>query len=174
MAGRRFTRGVQRGARRMSSWLEIPWSDTNLTAAGGTIVASLTTAEKAKRPFTIVRTHMLIGVVTDQVVATEDFFGAVGMCVVSDQASAAGAASVPTPDTDAASDLWFLHQYYMGEFRFGTNVGFQNRSERQYQIDSKAMRKVNEDEDVLVIAELNTTGSGHTVSIAGRLLIKEH
>jgi len=86
MARGRVIRPRARGARRMTSWLEIPPSETTLTGAGGTIIASLTTAEKAKLPFTIVRTHIACQVTSDQIAASETQFSALGGVVVSQQA----------------------------------------------------------------------------------------
>ncbi len=171
---RGFTHGGRR-ARRETSWFEIPATRTALSAIGGTILNSLTTAEKALRPFTIIRTHLELLVESDQSAASEFQLGAVGIAVVSDQASAAGVASVPTPITDADSDNWFLHQYFMANFLFATGAGFDGADGQIYSIDSKAMRKVNDSDDVVVVAEVDTNvSSGLLVSMAGRILIKNH
>ncbi len=45
----------------------------------------------------------------DQITASEFVVGAFGMLVVSEDAFAAGAASIPGPFTDAGSDLWMVH-----------------------------------------------------------------
>jgi len=173
---RQYTRGRGRlGAPRATSWLEVEFSTTNITAAN--ILASLTTAEKAKRPFTIIRTRLEVQMTSDQAAATESQFGAIGLCVISDQASAIGVTAVPTPITDLASDLWLMHQVMFGEFLFGTAVGFQDLvgSSSSYSIDSKAARKVNDDEDVVFVAEADgVLGSGINLKIGGRVLIKEH
>ena len=108
MATRHF-RSRSSTTRRATSWFDIPPFSVAVVAGGGTILASLTAAELAKRPFTIIRTHLTFDVQSDQVAATEVQTGAMGMAVVSDQASALGVTAVPTPATDAASDLWYLH-----------------------------------------------------------------
>ena len=176
MARRReFARGASAiRSRRLTSWLDLPFATTTLTAAGGTIVLSLTAEELSKRPFTIVRTHMMVHMTSDQIGADEQQFAAVGMCVVSDQAAAIGVTAVPTPVTDAASDLWFFHNNVAAEFAFVTGVGFDASAGETSQFDSKAMRKVNNDQDVLLIVELATgISSGLSITIGGRLLIKE-
>ena len=176
MARRAFpSRAVAvRGPRRLTNWFEILSTQTTLTAIGGTLIASLTADEKLERPFTIVRTHLEVQFGSDQIAASETQFGAVGMAVVSDQAAAAGVSAVPTPDTDAASDLWFLHQYLQNTVDFGDATGFIMQGDRRYQIDSKAMRKVNDSEDVILVAELNNIGGGQIVGVSGRFLIKVH
>ena len=177
MARRRdFVRGASaiRSAR-TTSWFEIQPVTLAQVAGGGGITHSLTALELAKRPFTIVRTHLTVHLTSDQLAVDELQFGAVGMCVVSDQASAIGVTAVPTPVTDADSDLWFLHQYMAAEFAFVSGVGFDAAGGHTYLIDSKAARKVNNDEDVLIIAELaGGISNGLIWTIAGRLLIKEH
>ena len=172
---RRFSRGRGRlGSDRIMSWLPIDIASFSVSAAG-TIVNSLTTAEKARRPFTVIRTHLEVAMNTDQIIASEDQIGAVGMCVVSDQAVAIGAMAVPTPVTDLDSDLWFVHQLMFGEFVFMTAAGFQARTSVRTTIDSKAMRKVDDSEDLIMVAQSSSAlGEGITMITGGRLLIKEH
>ena len=162
------------GQRRMSSWLDLPPTSTGLASASAIILA-LTTAEKAKRPFTIVRTHLVVQIVTDQLAADELQVGAIGGCVVSDQAVGIGVTAVPTPETDAASDFWFLHQWLISDFALASSIGFDADAGHIYTIDSKAMRKVNEDEDIIFVIEGGSVlGSGVAIRAAGRMLIKEH
>jgi len=172
MAGHRFTRGVTRGARRETSWFDIPLVVAGLDG-NAVLAATLTVPEAAKRPFTIIRTHVQVMVHTDQQIASESWAAGFGLCVVSDQAAAIGVTAVPTPITDLDSDLWFMHQLQQGRFAFGTAASFANIGDN-YDYDSKAMRKVNDAQDVAVVIEGNTVGNGMTYSIWGRLLIKEH
>ncbi len=167
---------TQRGGtvRRMSDWFFIaPGHNTLAGAASAVVVASLNAAGLAARPFTIVRTHMELTIESDQTAASERQIAAIGMAIVSDQASAIGVTAVPTPSTDAGSDLWFAHQWMFNEFLFVSGVGVHPNAGAKYSIDSKAMRKVNADEDVLVIAE-NSLAGGSVIGAAGRFLIKVH
>jgi len=86
-----------RGPRRATSWFDIPPTLTAFTSAGGTILVSLDPAEKDARPFTIIRTHLEILISSDQLTADEKQIGAIGMCVVSNQAESVGVTAVPTP-----------------------------------------------------------------------------
>jgi len=169
----RFIRGVGRGAKRHSTWLEIVPTFTAFTATGGTILNSLNTDEEQKRPFTIVRTYLEVLIKTDQLVAVEIQIGAIGLAVVSDQAEQTGVAAVPTPVSNADSDLWFVHQWLLNAFDFGDATGFQGSDGRLYSIDSKAMRKVNDNENVVLVGEFSSVGAGFTLMVAGRMLIKE-
>jgi len=173
MAHRRFTRSRGRqGARRETSWLPIPFGSDGI-AAGAAITHVLTTAEKAKRPFTVLRTHIELSISSDQIVASEDVFNGLGVCVVSDQAVSVGATAVPTPIADLGSDLWFVIQPMFSELIFLDATGM-FLSGTRYTIDSKAMRKVNEDQDIVIVMENSASlGGGSVVQSAGRILIQE-
>ena len=160
--------------KRMTSWLDVEPLSSAIDTSGSVITHSLTAVEKARRPFTIVRTHLLVRITSDQLSADEFQFGALGMCVVSDQAEAIGVTAVPTPITDLASDLWFVHQLLSNEFVFITGAGFDAAGGAVFEIDSKAMRKVNDDEDAIVVVETSSISFGALYQIAGRVLIKEH
>ncbi len=163
------------GARRQTSWLSIDPVSTVVSTAGGTITNQMSTEEKARRPFTIVRTHLTIAASSDQIIADEIQAACVGIAVVSDQAAAIGVTAVPTPDTDRASDLWFLHQDIMTDFTFITGVGIDASGGKMLVIDSKAMRKVNDDQDIVIVVEIDSgITNGVFFRLAGRLLIKEH
>ena len=171
---RSFVRGAARiSAARKTSWLDIPLGSTTLAGGGVNLVVSLTAAELAKRPFTIERTHIWGQVTSDQLAADEFVFGAVGMCVVSDQALAIGVTAVPTPVTDLASDLWFLHQIYGVEFALSSAIGFDGNAGSRFEIDSRAKRKVNDGQDVILVLENAGISFGSLVRLGGRLLIKE-
>jgi len=102
---------------------------------------------------TIVRARGQIIVGSDQEAATESWAGAVGMCVASDQAVAVGVGSLPTPYTDADSELWFMHQFFAGRFVFVTGAGFENVSMLKFEFDSKAMRKMPSGSTLCVVVE---------------------
>ncbi len=162
-------RSYARKTKRLSTWLDVPFSTTTMTAAGGTIIASLNAAALAIRPFTIVRTHLEAQVFSDQSAAIERQACAVGLAVVSDQAAAIGVTAVPTPVTDLGSDFWFVHQVM-----FATEGTLTDRTTpgTQYSIDSKAMRKVEGDSDLVVVGEFSALGGGVRLFLAGRILIK--
>ena len=159
------------GTRRETTWFSI--AITNQAVNNTAVFAlQLNAAALAKRPFTVVRFHLGVQIRSDQS-ATEQQLGAIGGCVVSDQASAIGITAVPTPLTDIGSDLWFFHQTMFAAVQAATQVGFQSPFGRYYQIDSKAMRKVNDGSDLIVTLEGDASG-GFICDIAGRFLVKEN
>ena len=162
-----------RAAPRRKETVWFSWTGTGvvLTATGGTITHSLNAAALALRPFTVIRARMQLFLRSDQAASAEDQAAAFGMCVVSDQAVAIGVTAVPTPVTDLASDLWFVHRYLMASYS-GIAGGARGIP---YEVDSKAMRKVDLGQDLISVAEVDLgIGAGVTMFIAGRILVKVH
>jgi len=174
-------RDFRRGAaairqRRLTQWLELQPTVTAVGDGVAVLLFSLTDAEKALRPFTIVRTRLLANIVTDQIIAPERQVAAVGVAVVSDQAQSIGITALPTPITDMSSDLWMVHQLMYNVFHFLDATGVNFHGDSQYEIDSKAMRKVQDGEDVVVVAESSAGAStgGANIVVGGRILVKLH
>ena len=91
---------------------------------------------------TVIRTRGQIVVGSDQIAAQENWVGAVGALIASDQAVAVGVGSLPTPYTDSDSDLWFMHRFFGGRYDFRSAVGASPEGMLQFEFDSKAMRKM--------------------------------
>ena len=173
MARSRFpTHGRSQSQRRLTTWFQFQPVATVDAAVGGTLVGSLNAAALALRPFTIVRTRFLVGILSDQAAVSESQVGAFGMAVVSDQAAAIGVTAIPMPITDMSSDLWFVHQLMYSDFQIDSSVGFQSDAMHQYVIDSKAMRKVEVGEDIVLVTERSGTGDGILTIVGGRALVK--
>ncbi len=114
-------------------------------------------------------------IATDQTVANELFGCAIGQCVVSDQSVAIGVTAVPTPVTDLGSDLWLMHDTSMGSTENLSAVGFTPRAGYVKDYDSRAMRKVVEGQDIMLVAEgLGAISEGFVLAHQGRMLIKLH
>ena len=167
--------GVRRGDRRETDWFTfMPFGTAQLTAAGGTLYFSLNAAALAQRPFTVIRTQFEWFLRSDTISANESYAAAMGIAVVSSQAVAIGVTAVPTPVTDADSDLFFAYKAAVGHLAFTTGTGYRNVGDL-YHIDSKAMRKVETGQDIIVVAELDAAfGQGVFSVIGGRMLIKNH
>ncbi len=160
--------------RRESMWLGGVYTETQLGAAStAALITSLNAAALALRPFTIVRSRGYIHVNSDQQSAAEDWGCVYTEEVVSDQASAIGISAVPTGDTDRGSDLFYVFEEVIGFFAFTTGVAFIEQG-KGWQFDSKAMRKVNDDQDVISVIETQAGVSSAVVRVATRFLIKLH
>ncbi len=167
---RTFTRGGRQV--RETLWIGIGTVEAALTGAPTAVILNaLNAAALALRPFTVIRTRMVMFGRSDQVIAGESWGVDVAGVVVSEQASAIGVTAVPTPATDVGSDLFFMYEQIFGRFQFLDSTGAVNMGVFK-QIDSKAMRRVNEDQDVLIVAENEVNGVQLITS--GRILVKLH
>ena len=172
----RYTRSRGRlGAKRESVWLFVDTVEATLSGAPTAVLANvLNAAALALRPFTIVRTRGVLFIRSDQVTNSETYGVDLGYAVVSEQASAIGVTAVPTPLTDKGSDLFFVYEQLFDriEESSGAGTGVPTSTGRFMQYDSKAMRKVGDDEDVVTVLENELAGVLAVHS--GRMLVKMH
>ena len=171
--GSNFRRGnVQR---RESLWIFGTPIDTVLSAAStAALISTLNAAALALRPFTVVRTRGTFWLRSDQSATSEDFQASLGMAVVSDQAAAIGVTAVPTPEADRGSDLWFVYETAQQGFTRFDATGTTAFEGATVNFDSKAMRKVNGDQDIAVAIETSAISLGAVAMVAFRMLIKLH
>jgi len=144
---------------------------TTVLGSGAVIIRSLGASFLALRPFTVVRERVELYVVSDQEAASELQLAAYGTCVVTEQAAAIGVTAVPTPTTDLDSDAWFVHQVLLSAHGAGT---VDSQRGTRYQVDSKAMRKVEDGFNLIDVLEVVSAQPGVTVSSGGRFLVKLH
>ena len=166
---------VLRGGRnrRDTVWGGTTTAIFNISAAQtANLSFSLNAAALALRPFTVVRHRLNWFVRSDVVTGGEVWGAAIGGCVVSDQSVAIGITAVPTPIVDIGSDLWYFYEQCFGRFG-GTQV---EEVGRQLKIDSRAMRKVEDGQDLIIVQE--TAGTSLSISastiVGGRFLLKLH
>jgi len=165
---------LRQGQSRETLWLAIGESITTLAAANtAAMVNALNAAALALTPFTIIRTYIEWSMMSDQLAAVEDQQVGLGEAVVSVQASAIGVTAVPTPFTDLGSDLFFLHQIMTSRFVFASADGIAPTPVHRT-VDSKAMRKVEDQQDVVLTLENSSVATGSRNLTAGRLLVKLH
>ena len=84
--------------------------------------------------------------------ANGEFTGAIGSCIVSAEALAAGVASIPEPFTDADWGGWFMWRPFAYRYEFQSAIGT-NYGNWTFEIDSKAMRKISPNEAVVTVVE---------------------
>jgi len=172
MARRRTTRFI-RPAANTKMWFDAAIGQINVAVGTtSTLMGTLNAAALLLRPFTILRSRLLLTVGSDQFGATETNSGALGWQVVTDSATAAGVASVPTPLTQPTADF-LVFQPWSFDISFGDLTGFEANQDREYVIDSKAMRKVGHDDDVAVTIQ-GRGGDGYNAGLEGRFLVKLH
>ncbi len=161
--------------RRQSLWLFLTPTRTTLSAANSAVLSnSLSAAALALRPFTVVRSRGTMHLESDQSAASEFYQCSSGLCVVSSQAVAIGVTAVPTPETDRGSDLFLMYETLESGFELGDATGFQNTTGVRKDWDSRAMRKVVDDQDLILVSETSVASTGAVVTTSGRILIKLH
>ncbi len=166
MARGRFAERTKRG----NVWLGVDISSTAIPGNTKVLLGSFDVVALAHRPFTIIRTYMQVLWTTDQLAAGETPVGAVGHIVVSDQAIGIGATAVPDPISQPDAE-WHVWQGLVVDFQFGSAIGFQADAGHQYSVDSKAMRKVSNNQDVAFVGT-STSADGGIVTAVGRILVK--
>ena len=147
---------------------------TLVSANSAAIITSLNAAALGLLPFTVIRSRGWWGMNTDQVSTDEDQHAIVGNIVVSDEAVAVGITAVPTPVSESGSN-WFMLDGAAQRFEFGSAIGLlPNSIPERYVFDSKAMRKVEEGQDVITVIEAGPSSSGLTLVLFQRMLVKLH
>ena len=165
----------QGGKRRETSWLTNPYGVTALAVANtAALTASLNAGALALRPFTVVRVRGSWNLRSDQLAATENFEASMAYSVVSDQASAIGVTAVPTPETDRGSDLFFVYESIASQFLVVSAIGMESAAGISKDFDSRAMRKVEEGQDLVITIENSSLSNGTTLTEASRILVKLH
>ena len=159
MAPRHRVRTFSRSVRRPTIWGRSP-ADTAVTSLAAATAVLDSTAVGVAEGETIVRVRGQIIVGSDQIAATERWVGAVGMCIASDQAVAAGVASISTPYTDQDSEVWLMHRYFGGAVRFHTAAGFDAQAMTSFEFDSKGMRKLPQGRTLCVVVENGAATTG--------------
>ncbi len=157
------------GKRRETEWFPSAniSGSTVLPAASFVLLQSLSAASLAKRPFTVTRTVGSVWVLGDQDAAEEFPFGALGFIVVSDKASATGVTAVPDPISEEGSDGWFTYRSFA--VSSGPILG---RPATEFAFDSRAQRKVQDGEDIVVMVANAHATQGFRFAVKFRLLIK--
>ncbi len=166
----RYRGGVTRGKRRATEWIASADQGFIGVATGASVLTQSFTPTEQE---TIVRTRGWLYIRPTILTATSDMSGAFGLGIVSNQALAAGAASIPAPWTDASWDGWLV--WIPFSFRVDIGAGQATGPTRSnvgqgHTIDSKAMRKVELNESVVVMCESQV--GGFSVDAKFRMLFK--
>ena len=159
-----------RGSKRLTQWVGTADQVSTAIATNTSVLVAVFASSAAGiiRP-TVVRTRGTAIFRPTAFSADLEYSGAYGLAVVSDQAVAAGAASIPRPFTDDDWGGWLVHGYYQGHLEFQSGVGissFPNLTE----IDSKAMRRISENESLVWMVE--SQSGAIQASIHARVLLK--
>ena len=166
-------RSFRGGPRRATDWsASTPQSDFVAVVAATAVLLEMFIPIVGGE--TVICTHGIFGWLSDQVSVDEDQMGAFGICVVTAQAVSVGITAIPHPATDAAWGGWLLHTFFQSKLEVLSAVGIRPDIMHNMVLDSKAMRKVDEDERLVVVVENTDTGFGIRVGHSERFLSKVH
>jgi len=176
---RRFTRPrIAAGPRRQTNWIGSADQGLTTIAAGAKQLnqsfAPDGGAGVVAAPLTITRT---VGQITATTVANPgadgQVIGAVGFCVVTDLAIAAGAGSIPGPITNQDWDGWFVHRFFFVNYEVETVVGTLMLG-ATVEFDSKAQRKILDQAYGVAVMVENSGAISIRVLPQFRMLMKLH
>ena len=164
---------VVRPARRQADWSQGPGgvAATALTASGSALMG---TGAQALEINTLVRTrgHALL-YLTAATSTNDGFDGAIGICVVRSEAFAAGITAVPTPITDVDRNIWLWHQFFSLHGASATIDDALGSTTQRFEVDSKAMRKINVGDTITAVVEATEVGaSSLQIRFNTRILVK--
>jgi len=145
-----------RGNRRIPTWVG-PADQSYVSVGSGlsVLIASFAPEDASIVKPTVVRVRGQVSIKLNSYAADLDIAGAFGMCVVSDEAFVAGAASIPRPFDDADWDGWFVWRSFAAHYELLDATGAFLAS-YEFEVDSKAMRKVTSNETIVMMCESQT------------------
>jgi hypothetical protein len=123
---------------------------------------------------TLVRTRGFAALRSDQVAASEPQLLTYGVAIVKEAARLAGAASLPDPFTDADDSIWQTWGQMFGRIEVLSAVGFDGQNQSTQVIDSKAQRKIDTGESLVLMATNANATSGLSITMGLRFLFKLH
>ena len=167
------------GTRRKTQWNGTAVSAVGFQSVGTSskvIVAEITAAGFAVigTPLTLIWTRGQFAFWSDQIAGSEDQIGAFGIAIVSEQARAAGAASVLGPQINSDWDGWLFWHAITARMEFISAVGLEPHFATVVEIDSKAMRKVEDNMGMVIVAENASASTVFDLAINIRTLFKLH
>ena len=157
--GRQFRRPSLGRSRRLTEWGPGPLASGIAVTSGSQLLwtAGSTVVDKV----TIVRIRGLVEIQLHTAAAVGDgFFGAVGFAIVSNEAFAAGAGSVPSPFTSPEFG-WLWHSYFSVRAISATIADGVNAvaAVQRIEIDNKSMRKQSTSETLVGVIDQEELGT---------------
>ncbi len=136
------------------SWQGFEFGPASLTATQSVIATLVQVTETLTSDQTVRRTRGSIFVHASPDAATDNDIVALGIIVVQANAAAAGGTSVPGPIADSGAD-WLWHSYVgFDAVSLTAYAGDAMGLNHRFEVDSKAMRIVRQDQTVILVGEV--------------------
>ncbi len=163
-----------RGRRPGGTWSRTVSVALSTTAAASKTLLTSFSLSTAGIGETVRRTRGRVWFGSDQSSTTEAYSGAFGLVVVNDIALAAGAASIPGPNTDRDDDGWFVWEGVANETILKDATGIQQPALSMIEFDSKGMRRIEEGFSVAMMFENASASTGIVSMISLSLYSTRH
>jgi len=162
---RRLTTLRRGSVKHNNAWSAVISSDYITIPAASKVLLGALALSNTNIDETILRVIGSVNVNTDTSSSQERQIGSVGLIVVSNNAQAAGVASIPGPSTDSEDDGWFCHAFFAQ-----TNPTGADPDAHTYNFSSKGRRIVQEGELIAIVAENSHASHGFILNLQFRLL----
>ncbi len=143
---------VRSGRRKVKQWIGTSDQGAVTIASGAKVIIQSVVPVQAA---TIIRSRGLIQIKAQSGAADVSIDGAYGIAIVSSVAFGIGITAIPGPFTDSGWGGWLFHQFFALQIDVTTDIGRLAGSgfTEQYEIDSKAMRKIGANEVLVDVCE---------------------
>jgi len=149
---RGLTRPRMGGKRRATAWELGPGGTSGQSLTGSAAIILGSGVAPTVEELTVVRTRGIFDITLETAASVGlGYFGAIGIGVVTSAAFAIGVTAVPTPITEQSWDGWLYHSFF--SVHRGLDAGAGASQSMRLEVDSKAMRKLNVNETVMVVLE---------------------
>jgi len=166
-------RAIVRVSRGRTQRRPVGWSGSVAVALtlvpAATKVLLLTLAPTAGRGETVRRIR---GTVYTKAGEAASYHGAIGAFVANSRAVTAGVASLLDPVTDVGDDAWFWYQSFHGGGT-ATPGSAGDQGGQVWEIDSKAMRRVDDGFEIVFVVANATAATDFSVALSLRALSSE-
>ncbi len=120
---------------------------------------------------TIVRSRGFVRAVMDVGAAGDTIVGGFGLYIASDDQLAAGVTAFPSPILDLDAD-WMWHSFAVLRSEVGTQLDEKTTFSQLLTIDSKAMRKIRQNQQVVFVGDVSVQSGSPTLDwvVGARIL----
>ncbi len=142
-------RNFPRSSGRLTTWIGPADQGYQTIGAGASVLISSFAVEE---PLTVVRTRGVVSIAPSNFSINSVITGALGVGIVSSEALAIGITAIPGAWDDPEWGGWFVWRSFAWIFDVTTDVGRLNASV-EFELDSKAMRKMDANSAIVVVVE---------------------
>ena len=161
------------GKKRLTEWsvCSAPTGFSTVTASTKVVLVAVPSATLADVvPATIVRTRGAFSIKPGNPGATTTIHGAFGIGLVNEVAGALGVTGIPGPWSECGWGGWLYHRFFNTFWNFNS-ASSALYTHIEYEIDSKAMRKVETEQRLMLIIE-SGGGNSFDAAVSFRMLMK--